>query len=135
MLGTFNDNGQPKIEVEIKGTGNSKKVEAIIDSGFNGSLKIPYRIAFPLGLVLVAVESGMIADGNMSASLVCKGTVCIGETCQETTIDVHPADVILIGTSMLRILKKTFYLDANAKKVEMLDSREEPPTAFGTLNQ
>ncbi len=41
MLGTF-DNDQPKIEIEITGaTGHSKKIEALVDSGFNGYLIFP----------------------------------------------------------------------------------------------
>ena len=121
MLGTF-ENGQPKIKIDVKGSGIAQSIEAVVDSGFNGYLKIPYAIAFPLGLTLVAVGSGTVADGNISANLVCEGEVCIEGKCINTSIDVHPANITLIGTSLLRDLKKTFYLDVSCGRVEILNS-------------
>ncbi len=132
MRGTF-ENGQPKINISVKGSGAPKIIEAIVDSGFNGYLKIPYEVAFPLGLTLVAVGSGTVADGNMSANLVCEGEVCIEESCVKTSIDVHPAKINLIGTSLLRDLKKSFLLDASKERVEVTDSPASPQIGFSSV--
>ena len=121
MLGTFNS-GQPIIEIEIRGvTGISKKVNALVDSGFNGYLQIPFIDAFPLGLVLAGVQSNTLADGSSSAHLVCRGQVCIDGRCIDTTIDVQPANIVLLGTKLLQELKKVFILDCSAGRVEVLD--------------
>lgn len=129
MLGTFK-NGQPRILIQVKGAGEYAEIEAIVDSGFNGYLKIPYEVAFPLGLSLMLIQGGIIvADGNSTACLVCEGEVCIDGKCIKTSIDVHPANVIQIGTALLRELKKTFTIDPVNSKVEITDSIE-PKKAF-----
>ena len=123
MLGTF-DNDQPKIEIEVKGiNGNPKKVVALIDSGFNGYLTLPYIEAFPLGLVLNGIQSNTLADGSASSHLVCIGQVCVDGKCIATTIDIQPANIILLGTKLLKELGKTFVLDCINGKVEITDSK------------
>ncbi len=120
MLGTFN-NDQPVIEIEVKGvTGISKKIHALVDSGFNGYLQIPFIEAFPLGLILAGVEAGTLADGSTSSHLVCKGQVCIDGKCTDTTIDIQEANIVLIGTKLLKELKKVFVLDCSNGKVEII---------------
>ena len=123
MLGTF-DNDQPKIEIEVKGiNGSPKKVVALIDSGFNGYLILPYVEAFPLGLVLNGIQSNTLADGSASSHLVCIGQVCVDGKCIATTIDIQPANIILLGTKLLKELGKTFVLDCINGKVEITDSK------------
>jgi len=124
MLGTF-DNDQPKIEIEVKGIGSSKKLVGLIDSGFNGYLTIPFIEAFPLGLVLIGIQSSTIADGSPSYHLVCMGEVCIDGKWIHTTIDIQPANIILIGTKLLKELNKTFVLDCSKSKVEIIDSADD----------
>jgi clan AA aspartic protease len=122
MLGTF-DNDQPKIEIEVKGVnGSPKKVTALVDSGFNGYLTLPYVEAFPLGLVLTGIQSNILADGSSSSHLVCIGQICLGGKCVTTTVDIQPANIILLGTKLLKELEKTFILDCLNGKVEIIDS-------------
>lgn len=127
MLGTFNDDGQPEIEIEVKGTGeHPKKITAIVDTGFNGYLTLPYLEAFPLGLILRGVESNILADGSSSSEhFICAGEVCVGGTCVNTSIDIQPANIILLGTQLLKELGKIFILDCSAGKVEVVDSSQE----------
>ena len=122
MLGTFN-NDQPVIEIEVKGvTGISKKINALVDSGFNGYLQIPFMEAFPLGLVLAGIQANTLADGSTSSHLVCKGQVCVDGRCIDTTIDIQQANIVLLGTKMLKELGKVFTLDAVTGRVEIADS-------------
>ncbi len=122
MLGTFN-NDQPVIEIEVKGvTGIAKKINALVDSGFNGYLQIPFVEAFPLGLVLAGVQANTLADGSTSSHLVCKGQVCVDGRCIDTTIDIQQANIVLLGTKLLKELGKLFILDAATGKVEISDS-------------
>jgi clan AA aspartic protease len=122
MLGTFH-NDQPKIEIEVKGTSDHpKRVTALVDSGFNGYLTLPYEEAFPLGLILIGIQSNMLADGSSSSHFVCMGQVCVDGKCISTTIDIQPANIILLGTKLLKELGKTFILDCRVGKVEIVDS-------------
>lgn len=121
MLGTFN-NDQPVIEIEVRGvTGITKKINALVDSGFNGYLQIPFIEAFPLGLVLTGVQANTLADGSTSSHLVCKGQVCVDGKCIDTTIDIQPANVVLLGTKLLKELSKIFILNCSTGKVEIID--------------
>ena len=125
MLGTFH-NDQPKIEIVVKGmSDNTKKVTALVDSGFNGYLTLPYVEAFPLGLILKGIQSNTLADGSSASHFVCIGQVCVDGKCINTTIDIQPANIILLGTKLLKELGKTFILDCSIGKVEIVDS---PPT-------
>jgi predicted aspartyl protease len=121
MLGTFS-NGQPRIEIQVKGvSGVPKTINAIIDTGFNGYLKLPFLEAFPLGLVLAGVQNNTLADGSSITNLVCKGQVCIDGKCINTTMDVHKSNIILIGTQLLRELGKKFTLNCEEGLVEISD--------------
>lgn len=120
MRGTF-VNDQPNIDIEVRGS-ITKTISAIVDSGYNGYLTIPFEIAFPLGLTLIGIESGSLADGSSSAYLVCVGEVCIEGKCIRTTIDVQPGNKILLGTKLLKGLGKVFILDAKKGSVEITDS-------------
>lgn len=124
MLGTF-DNDQPKIEIEVKGiSSDSKKIIALIDSGFNGYLTLPYVEAFPLGLVLRGIQQNTLADGSTASHFVCAGQVCMDGKCVFTTIDIQPANIVLLGTKLLKELGKTFILDSLNGKVEIIDSKK-----------
>lgn len=129
MLGTFN-NDQPKIEIEVKGVnGTSKKVIALVDSGFNGYLTLPYLEAFPLGLILTGIQSNTLADGSSASHLVCIGQICVDGKCINTTIDIQPANIILLGTKLLKELRKTFILDCANGQVEIIESTVKPKDA------
>ena len=125
MLGIFR-NDQPLIEVEIKGvSGVAKKVAALVDSGFNGYIQIPFVEALPLGLILAGVQANTLADGSTSSHLVCKGQVCIDGKCIDTTFDIQAANIILLGTKLLKELGKTFILDCAAGYVEVIESKQQ----------
>jgi len=122
MLGTYN-NDQPKIEIEVKGACEKPvKITALVDSGFNGYLTLPYEKAFPLGLILSGVQSNTLADGSQVAHFVCIGQICVDGKCVNTTIDIQPAGMILLGTKLLKELGKTFVLDCVNGKVEIKNS-------------
>ena len=122
MHGTFH-NDQPEIEIEVSGTSeNAKTVTALVDFGFNGYLTLPYQEAFPLGLILKGVRSNTLADGSSSAIFVCIGEVCVDGKCIQTTINIQPANVILLGTKLLKELGKTFILDCSNERVEIVES-------------
>ncbi len=122
MLGNFN-NDQPSIEIEVRGVSEvGKQLTAFVDSGFNSYLQLPFVEAFPLGLVLAGIQKKTLADGSSSSHFVCRGTVCVDGKCIVTTIDIVQANIILIGTKLLKELDKTFILDCAAGRVEIIDN-------------
>jgi len=122
MLGTFS-NDQPLIAIEVSGvSGIKKKLIALVDSGFNGYLQLPFVEALPLGLVLAGVQPSTLADGSVSSHLVCKGSVCLDRKCLDTTIDISTATIVLLGTKLLKELGKTFILNCASGKVEIVEN-------------
>lgn len=125
--GVFNENGFPVIELEVQGNSSvPHKVKAIIDSGNNGYLTLPYIKAFPLGLILLGTSSAKMADGSSSLVLECQGHVTLGEKKVTTVIDVQPNGRVLIGTALLRDLNVDFVFNPKKPKVELhaLDQEE-----------
>jgi predicted aspartyl protease len=124
MLGKFKNN-LPHIEIEVKGLfgGKSEKFEAIVDTGNNTYLQLPYVKAFPLGLRLDSVEDGTtLADGSKTTHFVCRGMIVMDGKEIETTIDIFPQCPILIGTALLKLLNKQLLFDIPNGRVEMTDS-------------
>ena len=74
-----------------------------------------------MGLILVGVQANTLADGSTSSHFVCKGQVCIDGKCIDTTIDIQPANIVLLGTKLLKELGKVFILDCSVGRVEILD--------------
>lgn len=122
MLGSF-ENDQPRIEIEVRGAnGSPKRLTALVDSGFNGYLTLPYIEAFPLGLILTGIQSNTLADGSSATHFVCIGQICLDGKCVTTTIDIQPANIVLLGTKLLKELGKIFVLDCFNERVEIVDS-------------
>ncbi len=119
MRGIF-ENGNPFVEIEIKGfAGDFKKINALIDSGFNGYLTLPYVEAFPLGLVLLGTQSSVLANGTRADYFVCMGRVKLENKEISVSIDIHSDCNILLGTKLLAELGKTLILDPANKTVEL----------------
>lgn len=77
--------------------------------------------AFPLGLVLAGVQATVLADGSTVSHFVCTGRVCVDGRCVETTIDVQQANIVLLGTRLLKELGKVLVLDCRKGAVEIID--------------
>jgi predicted aspartyl protease len=123
MLGSF-ENDNPFIEIDIAGVSMQfKRTKAMVDSGYNGYLTLPYVEAFPLGLVLNGIQSSKLADGSLSHHFVCIGTVKCGDKSVDSAIDIYPNCNVLLGTKLLRLLDKTFLMDVVNKKVELVDNK------------
>jgi predicted aspartyl protease len=119
MRGVFR-NGQPLVDIEVSGVkGLRKRMTALVDSGFNGHLQIPFVEALPLGLVLSGTARNLLADGSSVQHLVCEGDVGIGGSFCKVAIDIVPAEIVLIGTALLAKMKKKFTLDCLSGSVEI----------------
>lgn len=112
MLGYFENKG-PHIDIEIYGVlkESKKKIKALVDTGFNGFLTLPYVEAFPLALVLTGVQSSTLADGSTSHNFVCLGTVLIGDVEIFVPIEIQPNCPVLIGTQLLEKVGKDLFVD------------------------
>ncbi len=122
MVGTF-ENGSPYIEIGISGaTKQETKMRALVDTGFNGYLTLPYVDAFPLGLILTGIQASKLADGSTSHYFVCVGEISIGGKKLMAPIDIQPSCNILLGTGLLKKFGKKLVVDFMADSVELTEA-------------
>ena len=73
-------NFSPEVTVEIYGlASNTRKVIAIIDTGFTGFLQIPTSIGISSNLTLWSTGFSILADGSKIKNLMCVGKIRFAE--------------------------------------------------------
>ena len=66
ILGAVNDAYEAVISLTVQGpSGQTREVEAVIDTGFTGFLSLPSALVTELGLPFLTNESAMLADGSL----------------------------------------------------------------------
>lgn len=124
MHGNF-ENGSPRAIIEVAGMATVKrKISALVDTGFNGFLTLPYVEAFPLGLILTGIQSTKLADGSTSHHFMCLGRVTLDGNEALVPIAIEPDCEILIGTNLLKKLQKQMHLDFVTDAVELFSHNQ-----------
>jgi clan AA aspartic protease len=91
----------PTARIEAIGSRQTTALTAILDTGFNGDLCLPTRLAVQLGLELIGEQQTELADGTQRLQLVFGGSVRFyGET-REVDIILTDSEDALIGTNLL----------------------------------
>lgn len=118
MEGPLKQNESPKIVIELSGklSTNPQSFEAIVDTGFTGSISIPLANALPLGLVLFSMASFTLADGSREDTFLCLGTAQIAHRKETVIISLSKGKDVLIGTEFLLTFGATLVLDYKARK-------------------
>ena len=109
--GIVNNFDEPIIKLDIHLSGNnSKKVNAIIDTGFNGYISIPTTIIEESNWDFLGTEEYELANGDIVEERVYLGKIIFdGDELQVFSLTNRTKDV-LIGTKVLKnkILKVDF---------------------------
>lgn len=102
-IGFLAANGDPTLEIEIKGVGQAKKFTCLIDTGFTGFLSIPLLQALPLGLVLTATTTVTFANGITESRLICLGHAKVDSDEQLGTILLeYQSNQVMLGMDFLK---------------------------------
>lgn len=121
MDGGLSEKDSPKITLQLGGyLGEPQEVEAIIDTGFTGSISIPFIKALPLGLVLFSTATFILADGSKEVALLCFGRATIGAVTKPAIFSLTKGSDVLIGTELLAKFGVTLHLDYPKKKFSLL---------------
>lgn len=112
MTGSF-ENQRIYLSLNISGVfaGSKRVIKALVDTGFDGYLTLPFAEAFPLGLVLIGVTSYTIADGSTMHNFVCLGQIAVNNKNLPVAIDIQPKGNILAGMKLLTKISKTMKVD------------------------
>ena len=99
--GVVNGAYEPVITLAVQGqSGQSREIEAVVDTGFNGFLTLPTALVSELGLPFVSVGRATLADGSEIAYDVYGATVLWDG--QALYVEADAADSIpLVGMMLL----------------------------------
>jgi clan AA aspartic protease len=101
VVGHVDEQGWPLLPVLIKGARAEVTLEAVIDTGFDGSLCVPVEVAVQLGLELIGFQTVEYADGRRSRELVFLGSVVLAGQERKVEISLTDAQEALVGTELL----------------------------------
>lgn len=91
----------PTAQATAIGGRNTIEITAIVDTGFDGDLCLPTRLAVPLGLELIGEQHIELADGTQRYELVFSGSVRLfGET-RVVEVLLTKSEDALLGTHLL----------------------------------
>jgi|SRR3989338_3727842 len=95
MKGFFKSTS-PFIELIIEG----RKIETLVDTGFNGHLTLPLHLIGELGLDLIGISDYLTASGDRKVTKVYKGKINILNEEIEIPILSTNADIYLAGMEL-----------------------------------
>jgi clan AA aspartic protease len=64
ISGVVTANGEAVVRLEVLGPDGDQEIEAVMDTGFNGSLTLPSHMVAALELPLVGDRQATLADGS-----------------------------------------------------------------------
>ena len=110
---SLNVRGTPYTNIEVYGVSEqiSQTFEAIIDTGFDGFLRIPFEKGIPLALTTRSVGSSSLADDSTNSTLLCSGSVIFEGKTIKGIITLGAGSSILIGTALLKKINAKLFID------------------------
>ena len=108
IAGSVNRDREAIVRLVIVGPqGREREVEAIVDTGYTGSLTLPSEVAFDLDLPYLMRGSAILADGSESLFNVHEATVDWAGGRRRALIDIAESDPLL-GMELLDGHELTF---------------------------
>jgi clan AA aspartic protease len=91
-----------RVRIKIRGLrGREREVEAVIDTGYTGSITLPSSLIAALGLRFRSVDRALLADGTQCLFDVYQGTVIWDRKVRRVLVDEANTEP-LIGMRLLR---------------------------------
>jgi clan AA aspartic protease len=101
ITGLVNAYREPIIRLTVRGSsGQELELEAVIDTGFNGSLSLPTALIATLGLAWRRRGRALLADGSESIFDIYEATVVWDGQPRRIAVDAADTDP-LVGMSLL----------------------------------
>lgn len=101
LRGNIDEYGHCWAPVTILGLRQEISIEAILDTGFDGWVCLPMRLAVQLGLELCGFQTVELADGTQKEELVFSGEVIFGDKRDEVDITLTSGGDTLVGLGLL----------------------------------
>jgi clan AA aspartic protease len=117
--GFVNDGLEPVVELELVTKGETEKVFAIVDTGFNGYLCLAENQIDKMDLTYVGTDLFELGNGEIVENDVFSGRIVFDERECNVLAIISTSSDVLIGTSLLKT--KTFLVDFVDRTVRIKD--------------
>lgn len=94
--------GRPMVDIVVIGSEEEIPLSAIVDTGFDGDICLPARVAVRLGLKLDDIFPVELADGSIKEELIFVGKVKWGNQVKKADVLLTQSDDALVGTGLLK---------------------------------
>ncbi|MGH7453366.1 MAG: hypothetical protein ACRENG_18595 [bacterium] len=101
-IGYFDKFQHPRIRLTVKGSRKSLGINPVIDTGFDGDLCLPVKIAIQLGLELYGQSFVELVDGSKKHELTFQGSVLWQDKERLARIFLTDSEDALIGSDLLQ---------------------------------
>lgn len=109
---------RPKVEITIRGSKRSVQMEAIVDSGFDGTFCVPMEVASWVGAVILAWGQMELADGSkVRVPTVACEVELLGTTASTEAFVTNAQDPI-VGTELLEGCRLTVDFDSGKAQLK-----------------
>ncbi len=122
LRGIIDGYGHCWVPVTIVGLRQEISVEAILDTGFDGWVCLPMRLAVQLGLELCGFQTVELADGTQKEELVFSGGVIFGDKRDKVDIALTSGGDTLVGLGLLANSMVT--IDLVGRNLEIVQKKE-----------
>jgi clan AA aspartic protease len=110
----------PQTKVEVSGRHRSVTVDAVVDTGFDGFISVPTRLAVTLGLELTGTLLFELADGSQTEELIFSGRVKIAGKTRKAQVLVSDSQDVLLGTRLLKDCQLTIDFSTGSVRIDRL---------------
>jgi predicted aspartyl protease len=101
LAGTVTSDGEGVVRIALFANGRRLEFDAVVDTGFNGSLTLPPSLISETGLTFIGFGEAIMANGAVDRFPMYTATILWDD--QERLVPVESADTHpLIGMSLLR---------------------------------
>lgn len=117
----------PLAQLKVIGARQSVELTAIVDTGFDGHVCLPIRLAVQLGLVLTGEQLIELADGTRRNELVFAARVELFGEEQEVDMMLTASDDALIGTRLLNHYRASIEFPGGEVKINTQRKKGRKP--------
>jgi len=102
MRGTIENGLHPRLKITLASKAGSLDLKALVDSGFDGQVALPYFAADRLKLEVVRFVEVTYANGQKLEEIVCEGEIFWHDELHSIEIVLSDDDEPAIGTGLLK---------------------------------
>jgi clan AA aspartic protease len=101
IQGAIEDGLYPRLAITLHSQSGSQSIKALLDSGFDGQLALPYIAADHLQLEVVRLAEVTYANGQKNEEIVCQGEILWHNELRSIEIALSDDEEPAIGTALL----------------------------------